>query len=159
MGVSSTAAVAGFLKVIRERWRRVRPASGYDTRRVQQMKRLAYTTAALLALALMILDGGLRTDGRCVIAAVAGENDYFESLTRRADAWKAYSLLGAPRRKWPTTTLGGFAQGPSSDDTGVTSTPGDRHAPEPSGRRQGRDPGCSSTTPRSLGRWPPTRPR
>ena len=84
------------------------------------MKRLAYTTAALLALALMILDGGLRTDG--VVAAVAGENDYFESLTRRADAWKTYSLRTATQVA--DDNAGGFAQGPSSDDSGVTYSPG-----------------------------------
>jgi hypothetical protein len=90
------------------------------------MKRIACSTAALLALALMVTDTGFRWDG--VAAAVADEHAYYEQLTRRADMWKTYSLRNATQVA--DKDAGGFAQGPSSDDSGVTYSPGtdaDRH--------------------------------
>jgi hypothetical protein len=84
------------------------------------MKRLVCTTAALVALALTGFDS-LRTDS--VAAAVAGENDYFDSLARRADAWKVYSLRTA-------AMVDTFTGGDSTPDSGVIYSPAtdtDRH--------------------------------
>lgn len=84
------------------------------------MKRLVCTTAALLALALMGADG-FRTDS--VTAAVAGENDYFDMLSRRGDAWKVYSLRNAAQ-------VAQYTGGNSTPDSGVIYDPAgdtDRH--------------------------------
>jgi hypothetical protein len=90
------------------------------------MKRLACATAALLALALVVIDGGLRTDR--VAAAVAGEHDYFNTLSRRADAWKVYSLRDPAMFR--DDRFGGYSEGDPEPGSGVTYSPNtdtDRH--------------------------------
>lgn len=69
----------------------------------------------------MIFDGGLRTDG--ILAAVAGEHDYFDSLSRRGDAWKVYSLRNPAQ-------IATYSEGPATPDSGVMYSPAtdtDRH--------------------------------
>jgi hypothetical protein len=55
------------------------------------MKRLAYSTAVFLGFALVTLDRGPGSLSG-VAAAGADEHGYFDSLVRRADVWKSYSL-------------------------------------------------------------------
>jgi hypothetical protein len=54
------------------------------------MKQLTCATALLLGLGFVALDYGSRSD--VVEAAGADEHAYFESLVRRSDVWKSYSL-------------------------------------------------------------------
>ena len=82
------------------------------------MKRLACSTAVLVALALVGFDW-LRTDR--LTAAVAGENDYFEALTRRADIFKFYSLRDAAQLR--DKRLGGYSMGEPETGSGVFYSP------------------------------------
>jgi hypothetical protein len=90
------------------------------------MKRLVVSTAAVLALAMLASDW--ESPGDAVSAATPDEHAYFDSLTRRGDLWKAYSLRDpaqlADRR------LGGYAEGTATSSSGVTYSPAtdtDRH--------------------------------
>jgi len=83
------------------------------------MKRFAYSTAALLAFGLIALDGVRETR---LSAAAADEHDYFDSLTRRADAWKSYSLRTAAQLAH--RSQGGYSEGNATDASGVTYSPG-----------------------------------
>jgi hypothetical protein len=85
------------------------------------MKKLACSTAILLAFALLIFDFSAQ-----VGAAGADEHGYFDSLVRRADVWKSYSLRNPGQLR--TQREGGYAAGP--DMRWVTYSPEtdtDRH--------------------------------
>src|SRR5690242_20220538 len=89
------------------------------------MKRIACSTAAVLALVLGAIDHRMQSG---LMAAVAGEHDYFNSLTRRADVFKQYSLRDPAQLA--SRQLGGYAQGPADQSQWVTYNPNadtDRH--------------------------------
>src|SRR5688572_30579900 len=74
------------------------------------MKQLASATALLLGFATVAMDRGYRLDE--VSAAVAGEHDYFDTLSRRSDVWKSYSLRSSNQIR--AQKEGGYVEGGGS---------------------------------------------
>jgi hypothetical protein len=90
------------------------------------MKRLGCSTGIVLALAAVA--SNWETPGGALSAAVQDEHAYFDSLTRRADLWKQYSMRDAAQLA--DTNKGGFGEGTGTFASGVTYNPGaddDRH--------------------------------
>ena len=85
------------------------------------MKRLGFSIGVVLVMAVMA--SNWESPGGAVSAAVQDEHAYFESLTRRADLWKSYSMRDPAQ-------LAAAGAGSSNASTGVSYNPGadtDRH--------------------------------